>query len=145
MCSQCLTEAESFGQILPPQLVLLSENPPHMEGAWYLMRATKDEYDHDNDDYWMKGEWGLVQSNNPSCLYNGQFYDSHEEEEKHFESLQALDDALDSMDVMTSYKFVAACKRAGYNPEKDGHRVASWFMDHAANYLKTAKSDHESS
>lgn len=127
MCSQCEAKADYYGVILPGEHGSYSDDNDY----WYLMRATKNSSD------WLKDDWGFIQINNPSFIYDGDFYDSSFEEEKHFEALFNLDDWLNTMDVMSSYNFVCACKRAGYDPEIHGYRISSWFMDHVARYLAT--------
>jgi len=48
MCLQCIVEAENLGLVLP---------------GWYLMRSRKD------DPRWPVGHWGLVQSNDPTFVW----------------------------------------------------------------------------
>lgn len=45
MCEQCTTAALHFGEPLP---------------GWFLMRARRD------GNHWKKGEWGMVESNDPN-------------------------------------------------------------------------------
>jgi hypothetical protein len=125
MCSQCLTKSVSYGEILPSEASY----------RWFLHKATKDEYAGE-EDCWKAGQWGLIQVNDPSFIYPGEFYDSKVNEEKHFENLDLLDKALDSMDVMTSHQFVESCIQGGYNPAKHGSRISSWFMDRIARHLE---------
>lgn len=139
MCEQCLTWPVSFGQPLP---------------GFTLMRARRDGND------WLKGEWGLVQCNDPSFQWKTTPTPSptwgmtDDEEDAYIESIEKdspeyqralysrhlgdFADEFSSMPAMTGYKLIKGAMDKGYDPKVHGF-FSEWFFDYLGEWLKTAE------
>ena len=137
MCEQCLTWPVSFGQPL--------------EG-YTLMRARRDGND------WTKGEWGLVECNDPTYTWKKTPTPSplwgmtDEQEEEYFRNRDDNDPAHDRSiglgmgdfaealvdSPYEGYRLVLAGIKAGYNKKQHGY-FTSWLFDYLGEYLKTAE------
>lgn len=137
MCEQCLTWPISFGNPLP---------------GYKLMRARRDGND------WKRGEWGLIQCNDPTFTWKKTPTPSptwgmtDEEEEAALEAMgddhpdryRALGLGLGDFEKAFNcsptqgYELIAAAKKRGYNPKKHGF-FTYWFFDYLGEWLKTAK------
>jgi hypothetical protein len=136
MCEQCNADAVSFGEPIP---------------GWFLMRARRDGIE------WKQGDWGLVQSNDPSVTWtttptpSGLFgIEDEAEQEAWFEANRDTPAyARVWQDVPTDfqeafrvtpdlgYDLVTAAKEKGYDPETSGFFV-DWFFDLLGEHLKDA-------
>jgi len=142
MCLQCVTEAENFGT---------KENFEIVPG-WCLMRATKD----DPFEAWKKGQFGLVQINDPDVIFSiapmkqpkREDFDSEEDFDKADEAF--IDEAIELadrlvLDCMTGYTFVTAAIKVGFDPktthkektyDKNNLEFCLWFLDRIANWIE---------
>jgi len=137
MCEQCLTWPISFGQPIP---------------GYTLMRARRDGNE------WMKGEWGLIECNDPTFVWKSTptptlaYGMTVEEEAALLESLDPEspeyaradlwlppDDFVDGLtgNAVDSYKLVRAAVEKGYDIEKDGNFYL-WFFDYLGEWIKNA-------
>ncbi|GBG14434.1 secretion system protein E [Novimethylophilus kurashikiensis] len=137
MCLQCLTEARVIAADVLP--------------GYSLLQSTADNPD------WPKGWFGLVRQNDPDLIFEGPLYadptaglddDAVEEqvESRDFDEFCVaagrLHQALSSMGAMPGYQLVEACRRQGYNMDRDGHEVAYWLMHHLANTVTHKEVPH---
>lgn len=143
MCEQCLTWPISFGQPL---------------SGFTLMRARRDGND------WMKGEWALVECNDPTFQWRVTPTPSpiwgmtDDEEEAYFESLTHgspeydrvsfaydrgdFEEVFSNMTAMTGYKMITAAMEKGYDQKQHGCFLP-WFFDYLGEYLKDAPMEDE--
>jgi len=137
MCLQCISKAET----------VLNDAVP----GYTLMVATLDT------DHWRKGEWGLVNSNDPDFIWSGDplINPIMFMTEKELEQVPKTDPLWDAVSLcdqrveeiekrfraapMIGYKFVQACLRAGYDPNVHGERIVLWFIDHVARKIAEKK------
>ena len=138
MCEQCNANPVSFGEVLP---------------GWVLMRARRDGQE------WLKGEWGLVSSNDPTFTWTSTptpsaLFGIEDEDEQ-----QAWFDACDKDDPMRErvmepppedfdrafqcdpalgYDLVRAGMTKGFDPVEGG-LFTHWLFDLFGEHLKTAE------
>ena len=109
-----------------------------LPGGYILMRSTRDV------EGWPKGWYGLVRSNDPDFVWCGRMEPDPlggmtdkeisgcskrvwNASSRWWRVVEGIEKSFKS-DVMTSYDFVSACKRAGYRIKRDGMNVVAWFV-----------------
>jgi hypothetical protein len=140
MCEQCLTNPISFGDPL--------------EG-WVLMRARRDGND------WMKGEWALIECNDPTFRWTmtpvpsptfgiteaeeDAWFEAHpEEEDTHLDKLisegfyKDFEKHFENGSLMDGYNLISAAIKKGYDKKRHGD-FKWWLFDYLGEYLKTAE------
>jgi len=111
--------------------------------GYFLEVATKPGY----EDQWPQGYLALVRMNDPDYVWPFEplldpEYD--EDDEKEEEDTPAATEKAQAMmrfavysesvqdnfvsDPMQAYRFVEACKAAGYDPDRDGYNTVHWFL-----------------
>lgn len=83
----------------------------------------------DHGGEWPVGFWGLIQSNDPTFIWEAT---PDKETEAPHEFVTAFFCPVD-----TGYEIYKAAMKAGYNPETDGF-FAYWLWDYLSDYLETA-------
>ena len=127
MCEQCVTDAS----MVVPDII----------PGFSLMRANKD------GQHWKNGWYGLVESNDPSIVFEGPLLrdetagmaddeinallgDENIVLDAFLTAGEKFGEALE-LDAYTGYRLVAACIKEGFNPKEDG-AVQFWLMHHMA-------------
>lgn len=109
MCLQCLVNPISFGEPLP---------------GFFLMRARR------NNDAWGKGDWALVECNDPTFIWKDtpirikEFWDVPD---RFYNSFDA--------DPMTGYRLVQASVVKGYDVKTP---FIPWLFNYLANWIEAA-------
>lgn len=112
MCLQCVVKAK---------LVFEEQIVP---GYWLFESTIVNEH-------WPLGYYGVVECNNPLFVYK-------QTDEKLSNSFGKWEmDVLEStgdiaMKPMDGYRFIRACRKAGYKPKKHGTDVFFWFCERVA-------------
>jgi hypothetical protein len=135
MCLQCITKAESYGEIVPD---------------FHLMRSTQ-EYDE-----WQLGVFGLVECNDPTYYLDGlpnpvcdPMFGLTEEEAEELRKnpdIDAQEDMfIEQMHIMMDnllgrpmegYRLYKACLDSGYNFDEHG-QLEGWLLHKIAERIKT--------
>ena len=127
MCLQCTAQSVKIVEDVIP--------------GYSLCLATVDT------DEWKAGQYGLVESNDPTVIFDGPL-ERDTTAGMTDDEINALPDEQNSMldafltagerfeeqlemDPNSGYRLVCACIEAGYRPKEDG-RVAHWLMHHMA-------------
>ena len=135
MCLQCLAKARLVKKDILP--------------GYFLMVSTQ------NAPGWPKSHYGLVRCNDPDFVWEGRPSPDpyhglsdhgiesspkniHEAFHKWSKMVEKTEEAFHGS-AMDCYRFVDACKKAGYRPERDGYNVVMWFVDYAGRKLKMKK------
>jgi len=146
MCEQCVTDAQFF---------LLKEDGSidsykNLLPGWALFQAAKDGCDME------KGEWGLVQCNNPDFIWSvdpipNPYYElSAAEEKKASENpankkqyklftdrVNEFAESLNTPYPVVAWRLVDSAKKMGFDPNANGllrfwlfHRLGMWVKEH---------------
>lgn len=126
MCLQCITHATITAKDVLP--------------GFTLMQSTE----HHED--WPKGWYGLVESNDPSIVFEGPLLidpvkgmepddldwmpEMPEGYDEYDEGAKKLTEAL-KVDANLGHRLVEACRQEGYDPQDHGS-VAYWLLNHMA-------------
>ena len=142
MCMQCVTRSVLYGEIFPD---------------WYLVRATQGDLMGPNKtSVWNKGEFGLVQVNDPDYIFGtipmkDPFYDWTDEQinsaspefcalsDCFMDSAIELEESLQS-NPETGWRLINAAIQVGYNPKEDG-RFSFWFLHYLACFIESIGED----
>jgi len=111
MCEQCLVNPLEFGEVFP--------------GFW-LMRARRD------GDSWKKGQWGLVECNDPTYVW----YSTPGSTEKLWDYPDEFPQAFDA-DPVSGYRLVKAAMTKGYDPDEGG--FMPWLWAYLSEYIQMAE------
>jgi hypothetical protein len=137
MCETCLSQCDDYGEVLP---------------GWFLVRATKD-----SGITMEAGDWGLVDCNSPSFIFEhtpiknpivGLTIEESEEsklDEPYYRFISVSDsigiDMFESIDTSTPNlpfsvcnKLYKSCIEAGWNEDKEP--MLYWLCHHIATYLE---------
>lgn len=113
MCEQCLTNAISFGEVLP---------------GYFLMRARRNGID------WKQGEWGLVEANDPTFTWVSTPTTANCDD-----VIGPPDDFYEAFDCTPreGYALTMAAIQKGYDPKETSFQ--NWFFKYLERYLATAE------
>lgn len=128
MCLQCIADAQHVFKG-PREILPASE----YGGPFYLVKARGGCKD------WPKGWYGLVRMNDPDIIWE---WDPQPEPTVESEDWKIWCREIEKIcedfifDPMLGFHFVGSCKKAGYDPDRDGYNVVLWFMDHVGRALR---------
>lgn len=132
MCMQCVAKSKNYGAVVP---------------GLFLVRATKtvdNEIFDSGHHHWTKGQWGLVQSNDPDIFWDDEpqiepHTDLTEEEinalsvmsnltwAKWHKKVQRFSNSWTRLDPTTTWQIVDKCRKAGWDLRKHG-LIESWLF-----------------
>lgn len=112
MCMQCLTKSK-----------MIVEQPIP---GYFLVQATV------GIEEWPEGYYGLVRCNDPDFIWKTRPRPEPPESDqdawaKWAKEAEEFEECLNG-DAMTGWFLVDACKRAGYDPDEYGYRIAYWLF-----------------
>lgn len=130
MCLQCETDAVSLKDDILP--------------GFYFVQARK----HHED--WPAGWYGLVECNDPAFIWEKKPLPEPKKETdggvdewmKWFDNVVSptYDSFLESgSDILAYFRLVKACKKVGYDEEKDGFNIMCWLVNHLSKYAEVAQ------
>ena len=129
MCEQCVVDAlASKDQVIP---------------GYYLIQARRD------GNLMKKGQWGLVHCNDPDVVWSARpDIDPSIGQEENADPIPGEITWIDSMAsaeeevenscayIMNGWRLIESCRKAGYDPDKNGCRFFAWLFHRLGEYVR---------